>query len=196
MEIPESLIKLEWNSAILEVGTGLDELGVREGDTFGVRYYSKADCRAINECIVWMKKLLDYLRRSKESGVIGLNSIGDSSCLDTLAFRLFLPWLEPRTYANKAYFISSGGLILVSELMNITLVVPFIDLPEVLSNIESQILMVLWNITEDASIRRAVVQSGGIENCTRALLRVPIESQRLIFRSKEIIRRSIGVFTK
>ena len=201
MEIPQSLVKLELNSAILDVRMSLDELRVRTGDTFIVHYYSIADCRVINECIAWMRELLLHLRKWKENSCSHLdpNQIKDTNYLQMLGIDLFSPWLDPKSYANKLYFISKDGLALVSEAMSILLEVPLASIPTTLQRFEMEILLMLWNITEDTPTRKAVVQSDGIEICKRALLRIPIRPHSFVyggFFGKEIIRMSLGVFAK
>ena len=142
-----------------------------------VHYYSIADCRVINECIGWMRGLLLHLRKWKEADSYShfdAYGISDTSCLHKLAM-IFSPWLDPKSYANKIHFIAKDGLTLVSEVMSILSKIPLVDLPTKLQHIEMQMLCSLWNFTENAHTRKAVVQSDGIEICKRALLRVPVK---------------------
>ena len=201
MEIPESLVKLERNSTILDVRTRLDDLRVRTGDSFVVHYYSKADCQIISECIDWMKELSGYLQRWSASIYMNLDmsSIRDTHLLQTVGFNLFVPWLDSRSYANKLYFISKGGLDILSEIMNISQKVQMGNLPSKMQSFETQMLLILWNITEDAPIRRAVVQCDGIEICRRALLRVAVKPYTVMScndSTKEIVEMSLGVISK
>ena len=200
MEIPEMLVKLEKDSAILNVKASLEELRVRAEDKFIVHYYSKAECKAINDCIDWMRELLSHLRTLQEDQYLDINNITNTHHLQLLGFDLFLPWLDSQKYANKLYFISKDGLIILSQIMSILLDIPLAYLPAKLQRYETEMLVILWNITEDTLIRRAVVETQGIEICTRALLRVPVKPHVLIQSSgifgKEIVRMALGSFAK
>ena len=197
-EIPEFLLKLEYNWATLR-DDNLERLNVRNGDTFVVHYFSKADCKEILDCIKWLEQLLESIKRWKESDYsAALNYPRKEDCLENLGFNLFLPWLEPQKYANKLYFIAKDGLNQVIDALNILLDVS--SLPYELSLIEGRLLVILWNITEDAHIRRALVEAGGVQTCTKALLRVPVVpptySIGLSFYVKQTMRKSLGIFAK
>ena len=203
LEIPESSMKLELNSAILQSSNGLDELNLRSEDTIIVYYYSKADCREIRHCTEWLVQLHERLGRWQDSGYASdLDYPRKEECLGILGFDLFLPWLMPQKYANKLYFISKDGLTLVTRLLDIILAVPQSNLPLQLLKIEGQLLVILWNITEDAQIRRAVVAAGGIQSCTKAVLRVPVKPDVQLsgfggyYFLRQTIRKSLGVFAK
>ncbi len=209
MEIPESQIKLKLNSAVLGRNASLKDLSVRNGDTLMVYYYARADCQRINECIEWMEGFLQWLEKWREMvydiNLMMLNllpPISGEQCLKDLCFTYFSPWFLPPQYANKLYFIAKDGLILVTKIMDILLSIPPDMLEDQLQQIEASTLGILWNITEDKYIGRTVVRAGGIETCTRALLRLPIPECRHfpeeshIAGVMETIRVSLGVLAK
>ena len=206
LSIPESQTRVEISSATVEKSTRLKDLRLRNGDSVTVYYYSVADCKDVGECIEWMKRLLDILVNWKESGYCSTNQavqdIRGQRCLSELSFTHFSPWMTPAKYANKIYFISKGGLVLVYQIMSILLDVRCFNLPVKLQQIESLTLGILWNITEDVYIFRAVVQTGGLEICTKALLRVPVTPFKLLPEdsyyeaARETIRKALGAFAK
>lgn len=200
-EIPKHLMKLQLNSAILPDTQSLDQLNLRNGDTFIVNYYSKADCRAINNCITILKRLLEQLHDWDNMKYHNMaNFVQAEMNLSSLGYRLFLPWLDVRKYANKLYFVSKDGLVLVNKSLSILLDLPQASLTSSLQRIEGLLLVIMWNITEDAHIRRAVVRAGGLDTCVKALLiKKVVPTEALEYDggySTELIRKSLGVFAK
>ena len=202
-EIPESQMRLEMNSVVLGRNKSLKELSMRSGDTLVVYYYARADCREIIKCIQWMENLLAWLENWnwEDCGVpVNANAIID--CLQELSFAYFSPWLAPTKYINKLYFISKDGLTLITKIMNILLDIPADWLDHELQLIESSTLGILWNITENEYILKAVAKSGGVEVCIRALSRLPIPECRHfpeeshIEGVKETMRKSLGALAK
>lgn len=193
-DIPIHLMKLIMNSANLADNQTLDQLKVNNGDTFVVQYYSKADCQAINTCITVLNNLTQQL---EDDGNISSRNVEWN--LANLGYRLFLPWLDVRKYANKLYFVSKDGLVLINKSLRILLDMPRESISRELQKVEGVLLVLLWNITEDAHIRRAVVRAGGLESCIKALvIKKVVPSEKVVydFFSSELIRKSLGVFAK
>lgn len=201
-EIPAFLVKLELNSATLRSEDSLKELRVRNGDTFVARYYSEAECVDIASCIEWLEQLLKWVVDWRDSNhSLALNFPQKEHLLYTLSFDLFLPWFDPLKIANKFYFISKNGLILIRSVVDIVLNVPPTEMPLRLFSMIELLLNCFWNMTEPGMdiIDHTIVQCGAVQSCTKALLQLPVYSStsiEAITFNRKTIESSLGVLAK
>ncbi len=195
-EIPATLAKLELNSVILSNDeTSLDTLRISKEDTFIVRYYHEADCRKINECLKGMSLLLCLMGKWKESKYDNQFKPNHSDFISQDG--VFLPWLHPKTYASKLYFIAKGGLELMFKILHIRLEAPTYVIGQMeFGSIVHRMLVMLCRIGEDDVTRRAIVQVGGVETCRKVLLWKPARRLKHLFYIRQAVSKSIEVFSR
>ncbi|KAL5484238.1 hypothetical protein EMCRGX_G020700 [Ephydatia muelleri] len=72
--IPASMQTLEYESHVFDDKTLLRSLGIQSGDTVHVKYSSEADCRAVEEMVVWLFEVVYYLMKECPSVDFGMDS--------------------------------------------------------------------------------------------------------------------------
>ncbi|KAL5484222.1 hypothetical protein EMCRGX_G020681 [Ephydatia muelleri] len=71
--IPASMQTLEYESHVFDDNTLLRSLGIQSGDTVHVKYSSEADCRAVEEMVVWLFEVVYYLMKECPSIDVGMD---------------------------------------------------------------------------------------------------------------------------
>ena len=220
-DIPVALQELRYGSAVLHDDDCLATLCLRSGDTLQLSYYAKAECSEIRACVEWLRcvvhafssdcvplihsnewEMSDEVRR-----VMTIIMVHEQFMIE-LSFNQFLPWLSPTKYANKLFFVVSGGLEVIMQLHAQLQQVSWDLLPEKLRLVECEIFISLWNLAESFQIRRAMVHYNALKACTSSMLRVKItRNAPLIDVSlpadshfkhvlQEIINSTLGTLTK
>ena len=96
--------------------------------------------------------------------------------LEDLAYVHFYPWLNPRRYANKSHFVSTGGLKVMVEVYAALHQQPWSKRLHELQHMEGAIISAMWNLCETVELRRSIVRCGGLDLCMKSLLRLKLES--------------------
>ena len=202
LHIPACLTTLEIQSVIVKAETDLSNFKLRDGDTIKVRYFSQADCPEIKECIEKMLQLLDDFKRWKEKKIVNVVSCSEArtiGCLQNLWGFHFSSTSWHKKEANKFYFVSEGGLDVVSQLMDILFTTPSNELPREITRhkIETAMLDILWKLAIDDTFWLPLVQSGAVENCLQALLRVSVSNHAPLHEhfkaEKDVVCSSLGL---
>ena len=200
LEIPATLAKLKLNSVILNNdGTSLDTLRICKEETFIVHYYHEADCRKINACLKRMSQLLGSMEKWKESKYENQFKPSHSDFISEPD--IFLPWLNPKTYANKLYFIAKGGLELIMKILRIRLEAPtYVIIGQMeFGSVIQVMLAMISRIGENDVTRQAIVQVGGVETCRKVLLWKParkLGNSLNFFYNRQAIGKSIEIFSR
>ena len=191
--IPSCVQTLHYQSMILKDSDQLQHTHFRSGDTFTVDYQTRGDCEKIQNVIQWLEDLLEYLQEIGDSNSLSekdkdpsllsylcnmtedliLSGMHDGTAQD-LCLHIFYPWKDKRTYVNKLHFHHEGGLDVLMEVYGHMISKEWGDL-----GIDSQFHLYLEclcsqavaNYTQTFRLRRQVVQLGGLEMCTKTLLR-------------------------
>lgn len=184
-QIPVTLQTILLSSNSLDSNIDLSTLRLRNYDTLTVRYFSTAQCNELDECISWLRSVVETFTKF---GVPGncTSSLAlhpavqnimneDEDFISNLALELFLPWMEPEMYANKMYFISNHGLDSLIELHSLLLSHQWNNLPLKLQIKQCEILCALWNLSETFHLRREILKRGGLDKCLQSLVQVRIE---------------------
>lgn len=203
-QIPISSQTILLNStAPLDSSLELSLLGLKNEDTLTVQYFSPADCNDLDQCMKWLGRIVQVLKRNgvpRSSDVLTkemTDALNDGNLiLRTLAFKLFIPWLTPRTYLNKLYFIENGGLDMLMELNSLLSRYSWYDLMEKLQVKKQEILSVLSNLAEGFAFIREIVKRGGLENCVETLLQVSLDGYFINYASLGLMKSVIGTLSK
>ena len=191
--IPLCVQTLHYQSMILKDSDELQHTHFRSGDTFSVDYQTRGDCERIQNVIQWLKEILGYLQdiEDNDSHADGEKDPSLSSYLcnmvedlilsgmhngtaQDLCLHLFYPWKDKRTYMNKLHFHHEGGLEVLMKVYGQMVSKEWGGM-----GIDSQFHLYLEclcsqavaNYTQTFPLRRQVIQLGGLDMCTKTLLR-------------------------
>lgn len=158
-QIPISSQTILLNSTLpLDSNLELSALGLKNKDTLTVRYFSKADCYSLDQCIDLLTSLLQTLKKHglpepHDDDILSRLHCTLNPDLEELVFNLFSPRLEPRVHANKVYFISNSGLDLLLELYSIPAECAWNDLCSEGKRFHSSLLISFGTFSENFEIR-------------------------------------------
>ena len=188
--IPSCVQTLHYQSMILKDYDELQHTHFRSGDTFTVNYQTRGDCKRVQNVIQWLEEILGYLEdnnsHSDEQKDPSLSSYLCNMAEDLilsgmhngtaqdLCLHLFYPWKDKRTYVNKLHFHHEGGLEVLMKVYGQMVSKEWGGM-----GIDSQFHLYLEclcsqavaNYTQTFPLRRQVIQSGGLDMCTKTLLR-------------------------
>ena len=194
--IPSCIQTLHYQSMILKDSDQLQHMQFRSGDMFTVDYQIVGDCEAIQSVIQWLGDLLEYLggietystnslsEKDKIPSILSslcismveeivLSEMHDGTARD-LCLHLFSPWKDKRTYVNKLHFHHEGGLDMLMKIYGHMTSKEWggigIDSKFHLY-LECLCSQVVASYMQALQFRRQVVQSGGLDMCTKSLLR-------------------------
>ena len=203
--VPVCMQTLRHRSVVLNEDTSIRSLRLRAGDELHVSYYAAAECEEVRSVIKWVQAILRFLTDGEYPA-----DIDDTDpVLEHLSFELFLPWESSVKRANKQFFIVNGGLGFLVQLHEHFLHYEWCELREPLKLLESDVLSVLWNLSDTFPFRHAIIRLGGLKNCIMSLLRVAVhpdkpledtsapEETRYLFNIvlHSTIQRAIGLLT-
>ena len=187
--IPAFCQALSFDSHILRDDQKLSYTRARSGDTFHVRYHSKADCAKIKEVIGWLGQLVSGFKNETptiSNGIsLELQLILRSRVGRALGANLFITgaYGSP-SLSNRHYFHHHGGTDTILEVYRAILRNPWNVTPYYIKLIECRILSALWNFTADSTdnfaMRNHLVSVGAMEMLMKSLLRVRIGEEECI----------------
>ena len=191
--IPSCVQTLHYQSMILKDSDHLQHTHFRSGDTFTVNFLTRGDCERVQNVIQWLKDLLLFFQDINDSNSHsdGVDDLGLSSYLCTmtedlilsgmhdgtaqdLCLHLFYPWKDKRTFVNKIHFHHEGGLSVLMKVYG-----HMVDKVWGGIGIDSQFHLYLEclcsqavaNYTQTFPLRRQIIELGGLDMCTKTLLR-------------------------
>ena len=188
--IPSCIQTLRYQSMILKDSDQLQDTHLRSGDTFTVDYPMEADCKMIQNVIKWLKELHELLKSIEENisfpdeendllmssnvrKIEDLILVGEKDgIIEALAYTLFST-RKDKKLMNRFYFQWEGGLDMLMKVYGILISKKWGDV-----GIEENFHIHLENVCSTAvcnfstlQFQRQVIQLGGLEMCTTALLR-------------------------
>ena len=191
--VPSCVQTLHYQSMILKDSDQLQHTHFRSGDMFTVDYPAKAECELTREVIKWLKELYGLLQSiepfSDEASNPSVSSkiesmiLDGSNIIDALSYTLFLPWDDKKKLMNKFYFQQEGGLEVLMRCYGVLVSKEWGDLgfhAEFHIYLEGRFSTSLSIYQQTYSLCRQIVQLGGLEMCTTALLRRKIQGDASI----------------
>ena len=182
-DIPVFSQTLVFDSLTLKDDQKLSYTRARSGDTFYVRYHSKADCAKIKELIEWLGQLVSGFKKETPTISTGvsfkLNHLLRSQVASSLGANLFVTGAYGSlSLSNRHYFHHHGGTDRVLEVYRAILRNPWDETPSAMKWIECRTLSALWNFTADSTdnfaLRSHLVRVGAMEMFAQSLLRTRI----------------------
>ena len=185
--IPACVQTLLYQSCLVKDSDSLLSHYVRSGDTLQVAYPSEGNCERVIEVVKWLKRLADAIGRIKmpsvhmctfnqsDDGYLDYARVLESPefievCRD-LSVNLMYPWTDNTKYVNKVHFEHLGAVRLVMS------VYFFMTLARrnkislfgrhLLENVCS---LFVANFTQTFSLRRSVIQAGGLDLCINTFI--------------------------
>jgi hypothetical protein len=192
--IPSCVQTLHYQSMILKDSDQLQHTHFRSGDTFTVDYPAEAECDMIQNVLKWLKELCDLLKcvdeRSlspdEEKNILFSSSLifqkienlimegEENDIIEALSLSLFYPYGDKKKLMNSFYFRQEGGIDMLVEVYAIVVSKEWGQLG--IDNrlhiyLEGKCSQAINNYAETTPLCRQIVQLGGLETCTKALLR-------------------------
>jgi hypothetical protein len=157
----------------------------------------------VDEAVEWLWEVLVHMR----SGIASIGGVRSGKYGKLLSVRNytryteklrrehFAPWLNARKYMNKVYFTSINGLEVI---MNIYETLHQQPENEHTLRLESRIINVLWSLCETSSLRRSIVEAGGLTLCIKSLLREKLqwEQSQNSRSSSTLVHSAAGLLSK
>ena len=184
LSIPACCQELSFESQKLRDCDSVEVLKIREGDTLTINYESEGMVEDVREIIKGMKSMNRILRKKTirkrlENG--GGCDTEISNNLDTvkvkvqlLASAYFHPPTDPRSKANRLFFVSNNGLQIMHQLHVELLRYPWDKCVLEMQYLEHSILNVLWDLSASFSIRLLLLERPTLEAVIKSLVRVEI----------------------
>ena len=193
--IPSCVQTLHYQSMILKDSDELQHTHFRSGDTFSVDYPIEAECQMAQDAIKWLKELFELLKSIEENisfpgeendllmssnfrKIENLILEGEKdNILEALSEALFFPWGDKKKEINCFYFHHEGGLDVLMKVYGILVSKEWGDLgidKEFHIYLEHRCSNAVGNYTQTFPLRRQIIQLGGLEMCTKTLLRMEI----------------------
>ena len=194
--IPSCVQTLHYQSMILKDSDQLQRTHFRSGDTFTVDYPIEADCEIAQNAMKWLKELHDLLKSIEDNGSPS-NEDGDllissnlhkidsliregekDQTIGTLYKVLFLPFDSKKKLMNCFYFHQEGGLDVLMKIYGILVSKEWGDLGIKKGfhiYLESVCSLTINSYARSFLLKRQVVQLGGLEICTAALLKTQLQ---------------------
>ncbi len=177
--IPACVQQLCYESATLRGTESLNTLHVRSGDRVSVTYKARAECPAIKEAIEWMTALNerlegDTLPHTSADAFDLIISGYQTYIMESLAFKLFSPWVSPVVEVNKLYFLQEGGLETLLKLFAVVLRIPWSVSPPEFKYVEHVCMTVVSNLASSLELRKLIINRGIVLMCLQSLLRVKL----------------------
>eukprot|EP00731_Ephydatia_muelleri_P024360 Em0016g631a len=158
--IPVSMQTLEYESHVFDDNTLLRSLGIQSGDTVHVKYSSEADCRAVEEMVVWLFEVVYYLMKECPSVDFGIDrrlesviTLGIKINFTTTA-QYFHSMLDTRCCANMHHFVQHKGLHVLMEVFALTQKVQWSKCLVKLKQVQLASLFMIQSLCEENSVCR------------------------------------------
>lgn len=186
--IPACCQEISFESQKLRECDSIEMLKIREGDTLTIKYQSEGTVEEVREIIDGMKDMKRFLRQSSirrrlENGCVydaEISSNLDTLQVDSLATMYFHPSADPRSKANRLFFVSNNGLQIMHQLHQELLRYPWGKCVLEMKYLEHSILRVLWNVSAAFSIRLLLLERSTLKCVIKSLVRVEIPANAFI----------------
>ena len=177
--IPVSMQTLEYESHVFDDNTLLRSLGIQSGDTVHVKYSSEADCRAVEEMVVWLFEVVYYLMKECPSVDFGIDrrlesviTLGIKINFTTTA-QYFHSMLDTRCCANMHHFVQHKGLHVLMEVFALTQKVQWSKCLVKLKQVQLASLFMIQRFTLHYS--SLILECKGLECCITSLMHTHLE---------------------
>ncbi len=182
LSIPACCQELSFESQKLRDCDSVEVLKIREGDTLTINYESEGMVEDVREIIKGMKSMNRFLRKKTirkrlENGSgcdTEISNNLDTVQVESLASAYFHPSADPRSKANRLFFVSNNGLQIMHQLHAELLRYPWDKCVLEMQYLEHSILRVLWNLSAAFSIRLLLLERPTLEAVIKSLVRVEI----------------------
>ena len=200
--IPSCVQTLRYQSMILKDSGQLQHTHFRSGDTFTVDYPTKAECDMAQNVMKWLKDLYELLKSIEENTSSpaetdllmssNFHRIRDfvmkgekDEMTAALSYDLFAPWTNRKKLTNKFYFHQEGGLDTLMKVYGMLVSKEWGDLgidADLHIYLEGMCSRAIINYVQRPLFGHLVVQLGGFEMCTIALLRKQLQGSNTILK--------------
>ena len=190
--IPSCVQTLHYQSMILKDSDQLQHTHFRSGDVFTVDYPIEAECEMVRSVIKWLKELhqlsksieKDVAFFSEENDLMMSSNLrkienliiegGRDGTTKALSETLLLPFDDKKKLMNHFYFQHEGGLDMLMKIYGMLVGKEWGGLgidKELQIDLEGTCSLTISNYAHTILLQRQVVQLGGLEICSTALLR-------------------------
>lgn len=209
--IPVCVQTLLYQSSKVTDSESLSSYYTRSGDTFQVIYPVEGDCEKVIQVVEWLEKLVDAFSHSTvedmttDGGSFELDQLGYSKCATLmsgqymevardLALNLVFPWTNRTKYVNKLHMDSLGIVRLVMCVYKCTMCAICSEAPLYRRHyLEVVCALFVANFTQTFSLRRRVIENGGLEHCVQTFVR---HDARSLLNSSDSIEVSLYAICK
>ena len=184
--IPSCVQTLHYQSMTMKDSDQLQQTHFRSGDRFTVDYPIEGECEMVQNVIKWLKEIFELLQSvelvdfqtsshlQKIENLILQRDRNDDRLTSTLSDTLFFPWKDKIKLINCFYFQQEGGLDALMNVYGILVSKEWGELgidSELQISLEYSCSLAICNYGHTFPLRRQVIQLGGLEICTKSLLR-------------------------
>ena len=171
--IPASMQTLEYESHVFDDNTLLRSLGIQSGDTVHVKYSSEADCRAVEEMVVWLFEVVYYLMKECPSIDVGMDRRLESLITQDIitnftTVKYFEDMLDTRCCANIHHFVQHRGLHVLMEVLALTQTVQWSKCLVKLKQVQLASIFMIQRFTLHYS--SLILDFKGLECCITSLM--------------------------
>ena len=177
--IPASMQTLKYESHVFDDNTLLRSLGIQSGDTVHVTYSSEADCREVEEIVVWLLEVDYYLMKQCPSVDVGMDRRLESVITQgiksyfTTTVKYFHSMLDTRCCANMHHFVQHRGLHVLMEVLALTQTVRWSKCHVKVKQVQLASLFMIQRFTFHYS--SLILECKGLECCITSLMHIHLE---------------------
>ena len=174
---------LEYESHVFDDKTLLRSLGIQSGDTVHVKYSSEADCRAVEEMVIWLFEVVYYLMKECPSIDVGIDRrleslITQGIITNFITVKYFEDMLDTRCCANMCHFVQHKGLHVLMEVLALTQKVQWSKSLVKLKQVQLASIFVIQRFTLHYS--SLILECKGLECCITSLMHIHLEKHSSI----------------
>ena len=179
--IPASMQTLEYESHVFDDKTLLRSLGIQSGDTVHVKYSSEADCRAVEEMVVWLFEVVYYLMKECPSVDVGMDRRLESVITQgiksyfTTTVKYFHNMLDTRCCANIHHLVQHKGLHVLMEVLALTQKVQWSKCHVKVKQVQLASLFMIERCTCTFHYSSVILECKGLECCIKSLMHTHLE---------------------
>lgn len=181
LKIPVCMQKLHFESQEIKDMQNLTCLHLRDGDTIGVEFSSRASTDDISDILKQMR-IIDRLLVSSQLEFTSAAPLSDNTdtqvqiivkpaAVESLVCKFFSPSTAEHSKANRLYFVSNGGIKLTLSLHVHLLSIPWDRLTIEMQFLEHALLRILWDLSSTLGVRCLLLQHRVVELVSQSMLR-------------------------
>ena len=174
LSIPVCVQSLSYQLAPLSDSDSLAERRIRSGDTLTVSYLAEGECELIREIVEWLRQVDAAIRSNSAHCDFLIHRGMNAGYIGSLPIQIF-EWLNPRSYVNKLYFKSEGGLTALSNLYRNLASRKWSSMNQLYKLLEGFAIQSIGNYGENLYLRRITLQEDVLDLVMTSLLRKRLE---------------------